>query len=170
MWKSAVLVFLIPLLEPGLGKVCWEECPDWNVIQHMDINGCHRRSTYPHLQDFRCDGMKGPPCTVLRGQEVTLDVTWKDLGHKNLTQNVVWQSFVDIPWVGMETEICKYVNDGASCPGQGVQEGNSRMKFPIKVLEMYPSGFYNLKWELLDRLQDGTTETKLCFLFAIRIM
>jgi len=147
-----------------------------DVIQSIDIIGCRRRSTYPGLQNFRCKGMQGPPCTVNRGDTVELNVAWKDNGHQNLTQAVHWQSgWMDLPWVGMETEICKYVNEGSSCPGQGniLRGGMSDYKFPINILNMYPAGSYNLRWQLLDKnlpSEDGLGKPVFCFKFAIRIM
>jgi len=158
------------ILQVSTAKMCYEECPSFDVIQSADINGCRRRSTFPNKQSFRCDGMKGPPCTVVRGDEVELDIKWKDDGHTNLTQSVVWeQGWVDLPWIGMETEICKYVNGGNGCPGIGTENGMSNLKFPIQILEQYPANSYGLRWELIDRQKDGD-KIIMCFRFKIKIM
>jgi len=175
MWR-AVSFAVVALLQITNCKMCWEECSGMNVLQDVDIHGCRRRSTYPGSQDFRCKGMRGPPCTVLRGDQVELELTWLDNGHRNLTQAVHWQSgWMDLPWVGMETDICKYVNDGKSCPGFGdpLKGGLSTYKFPIDILSVYPAGSYNLKWQLIDRdapSADGQGAPALCFKFSIRIM
>ena len=38
--------------------------------QNVEIDGCHRRSSYPHDQNFWCKGLDGPPCTVLRSENL----------------------------------------------------------------------------------------------------
>jgi len=159
---------IVLLFQFSSAKICWEECEGSNLIESVDIEGCHRRSTYPSSKDFRCDGKEGPPCTVIRGETVYLDVTWKDKGHTNLTQDVVWQAaWMDIPWVGMETAVCKYVNNGESCPKQG--ESTSNYKFPIKIQEIYPAGYFALKWKLLDATSTGPT-TAFCLKLDIKIV
>merc|ERR1712198_153098 len=160
------VVYFLSLCCVGLSKICWEPCSSSSTVQTVDIEGCRRRSTYPVSQDFRCGGRKGPPCTVLRGDVVHLDVTWQDAGHQNLTQEVYWQSFINVPWIGMETEIRKYVNGGDSCPGSK-QTGVSKFRIPIKIQEMYPAGYYNLQWSIVDRTQKGD-KTAACFLIAIK--
>ncbi|XP_023321795.1 uncharacterized protein LOC111696425 [Eurytemora carolleeae] len=160
---------LLYTVQQASAKLCWEECTDLGVVQNVDIHGCRRRSSYPLQQDFKCNGRTGPPCTTLRGDTVYLDLHWKDEGHQNITQNVVWQSgFFDLPWVGMETEICKYTNGGQGCPGSG-ENGVSNVQFPIQILDMYPAGKYNLKWEILDRTSEGS-KTLACFLITVKIM
>ena len=74
-----------------------------------------RRSTYPALEDFRCEGNVGPPCTVFREDTVTLDVDWNNPGIKDMSQDAHWVSWIDIPWVGMETEVCPYLDGGLGC-------------------------------------------------------
>merc|ERR1719402_1012138 len=82
-----------------------------------------------------------------------LNVTWKDSGHSNLPQSVYWQSgFFNLPWVGMDSEICKYVNDGNGCPFSPEEQGKSNFIYPIKILEVYPAGYYKLIWSLIDRV------------------
>jgi len=166
-----VLSLLCVTLAAVQAKICWEECPGNSVIEHIDIEGCHRRSTYPALQDFRCEGRTGPPCTVIRGETVTINVKWRDAGHSNLTQSVYWQSgFFDLPWVGMDTQICKYVNDGTGCPYTPEEPEMSEFEFPIKIMEVYPAGYYKLKWSLIDRTDEGDENTAACFLVIIKIV
>ena len=49
---------------------------DHRMIQSFTIDGCRRRRGQPGRgrPRFRCDGNKGPPCTVKRGDLVYLDV------------------------------------------------------------------------------------------------
>merc|ERR1711915_163498 len=168
MQTKGILLYFLSLCGLGLSKICWEACSGDEVVQNVDIEGCRRRSSYPLQQDFRCEGKTGPPCTVVRGDVVYLDVTWEDSGHTNLTQAVYWQMGygIEVPWVGMETEICQYINDGEGCPKTG-ETSVSRFRFPIKILEVYPAGYYNLKWSLVDRTPQGD-KTALCFLYPIK--
>ena len=124
--------------------------------------GCRRRSTYPLLQDFRCDGDRGPPCTLERGDTVFLDVDWMNPGLANMTQSTVWVSWIELPWVGMETEACPFLDAGQGCRQNApvneatclqskfnhflmkilFQARQSKFKFPIYIQEMYPTGIY----------------------------
>ena len=60
----------------------------------------------------------GPPCTVERGDTVMLDVGWNNPGIANMTQSTVWVTGswgVELPWIGMETEGCQFLDDGVGC-------------------------------------------------------
>ena len=83
----------------------------------LSISGSalRRRSTYPAVEDFRCEGSVGPPCTVFREDTVTLDVDWNNPGIRDMSQSTHWVSWIDIPWVGMETEVCPYLDGGLGC-------------------------------------------------------
>ena len=67
------------------------------------------------MEDFRCEGSVGPPCTVFREDTVTLDVDWNNPGIKDMSQSAHWVSWMDIPWVGLETEVCPYLDGGLGC-------------------------------------------------------
>ena len=109
------LLVLSALCVACQGKMCWEECAAEGRVEKADIIGCRRRSTYPHLEDFRCEGSKGPPCTVFRGDTVNLDVQWNNNGIRDMTQSTHWVSWIELPWVGMETEACPYLDGGQGC-------------------------------------------------------
>merc|ERR1711928_334730 len=146
------LVGLVLLQSVG-AKICWKECAsDTSVLQNVNIEGCRRRASYPHRQRFRCEGTEGPPCIVERGSTVHLDVAWQNPGVTNMTQSTVWVSGwgIEIPWVGMETEGCPYLDLGTGCR-PSAQERQSRFYFPILIQEMYPAGKYDLKWKFYDR-------------------
>merc|ERR1712228_883794 len=162
------LIFLGVLLGFGEAKICWEECEANSVVQTTDIIGCHRRSTYPD-QDFRCDGSDGPPCTVERGDTVLLNVTWANPGIKNMTQSTVWVTWMELPWVGMETEGCGYLDQGTGCR-QNSQARLSSFEFPIYIQEIYPTGKYDLKWKFWERTETGEEKEVACFLFTIKIV
>ena len=127
-------IVISTLLGLNHAKICWKECGNenvievikfvdeikhkmWNIVslQSADIIGCHRRSTYPYRQDFTCDGTVGPPCFVERGDTVFLDVNWFNPGVANMTQSTVWVTWIEMPWVGMETEACPYLDGGNGC-------------------------------------------------------
>ena len=135
------------------------------IHQTADIIGCHRRSSYPNDQKFRCDGTVGPPCTVERGDTVLLDVAWNNPGIANMTQSTVWVTGswgVELPWIGMETEGCQFLDEGRGCrPDSQVslclgwwewrketfvryklyfQAKVSKFEFPILIQEIYPTG------------------------------
>ena len=108
------------------GKMCWEECSAGaGVVQRADILGCRRRSTFPASQDFRCEGRQGPPCTVFKGNTVRLNVDWVNPGIRDMTQSTHWVSWVELPWVGMETEACPYLEAGAGCGNNTVDISQS---------------------------------------------
>ena len=83
---------------------------------------------------FRCEGTVGPPCFVQRGDTVLLEVDWANPGVANMTQSTVggyrytaidnryidnhvqvWVTWIEMPWVGMETEACPFLDGGNGC-------------------------------------------------------
>ena len=125
--KIFLLLFSLCWLGGCEAKMCWEECTAGaGVVQTADILGCRRRSTYPASQDFRCDGRLGPPCTVFRGDTVNLDVNWVNPGIRDMTQSTHWVSWVELPWVGMETEACPYLDSGSGC-------GNNMVNISVRT-------------------------------------
>merc|ERR1739844_46922 len=76
LWISMVIPLLLLFLsstsakptEEMESKVCWRNCMDNSPVQSMKMLGCHRRSTFPHSENFRCDAKEsglermGPPC------------------------------------------------------------------------------------------------------------
>ena len=69
-------------------RICWEDCGGETRPETVDILDCRRRSTYPELEDFRCDGKKGPPCTLFKGDNVNVTVEWKNPGYNNLRHSI----------------------------------------------------------------------------------
>ena len=89
-------------------------------LQSANIVGCKRRSTYPFNQDFKCEGTKGPPCFVQRGDTVLLDVVWNNPGVTNMTHYAswvmaTWPTLIEMPWVGMDNEGCPFLDGGKGC-------------------------------------------------------
>ena len=44
-----------------------------------------------------------------------LDVTWDNPGVSNMTQSAVWVTWIDMPFVGLDTEGCPYLDGGQGC-------------------------------------------------------
>ena len=100
-------------------------------LQSADIVGCKRRSTYPFNQDFKCEGTKGPPCFVQRGDTVLLDVVWNNPGVTNMTQSTVWVTWIEMPWVGMDTEGCPFLDGGKGCRANALVSNLSRIRIIV---------------------------------------
>ena len=106
-------LILICLWDNSIAKICWKECdPSKKVIQSVDVANCTRRSTYPEFEDFWCNGEKGPPCFVQKGKTEVLEVVWTNPGVANMTQSAHWLTYIELPWYGMETEACPFLDGG----------------------------------------------------------
>ena len=44
-----------------------------------------------------------------------MDVVWNNPGVVNMTQSTVWVTWIEMPWVGMETEACPFLDGGKGC-------------------------------------------------------
>ena len=167
-----LLAVLFMLLSVACSKICWEECDSYNLMHTADVIGCRRRSAYPRSQGFTCQGMDGPPCTVKQGDRVRLNLSFANPGLQNVSQSVVWVTGwgLDMPWVGMDTQVCPYLDGGQGCQQQPVGEGRiSNFDFPIDIQSFFPTGRYQLRWSFNEETEDGAEE-KLCFSFKIRIV
>ena len=59
-----------------------------------------------------------------------------------MTQSTVWVTGtwgVELPWVGMETEVCPYLDGGSGCRADSPAR-TSGLHFPIFIQEIYPTG------------------------------
>ena len=59
-----------------------------------------------------------------------------------MTQSTVWVTGtwgVELPWVGMETEVCPYLDGGRGCRADSPAR-TSGFHFPIFIQEIYPTG------------------------------
>jgi len=169
------LLTLLPLLlllpAPAQPKLCWQECAGLTAgtIKDVEIAGCRRRASYPLLQDFGCEGRTGPPCTVVRGDTVTLTVQWESPGQlANLTHQVYWESgLVDLPWPGQDTRGCPYLENGCS---PASPPGPVTFSFPMTVLGVYPPGYYYIKHKFRGHNRTGRKAELACFLFDLKIV
>ena len=101
-------------------KICWEKCGGEGEIvpENVDIfdKDCRRRSSYPELVDFRCEGKKGPPCTLFKEDNVHVVVDWENPGFTNLRHTIFWDSsFGAVRWFGLDREVCPYLDGGSGC-------------------------------------------------------
>ena len=46
---------------------------------------------------------------------VCLQVEWTNPGVRELSLSAHWVSWLELPWVGMETQGCPYLDGGAGC-------------------------------------------------------
>jgi len=141
--KTLFLTFVF--FQACFTKICWKECSSQNIIKSVDLVGCHRRSTYPHQEDFKCssqDGMlKGPPCTAKKGDTFELHVEFVNLTVSDMTQYAYWETgWVDVPWVTMDSEACPYLDSGHGCNNKTRTSEPSFLVMPIPVDPMYPGG------------------------------
>jgi len=89
-----------------------------------------------------------------------------------MTQSTVWVTGtwgVELPWVGMETEVCPYLDGGSGCRADSPAR-TSGLHFPIFIQEIYPTGRYDLKWKFWEREDNGSQTELACFLFTINII
>jgi len=164
-------LIILPLVSLTLGNedICWESCQDQNPVESVSILGCHRRSTYPHKENFRCEGAKGPPCTTRKEETITFNLAFSHSGLDpgSLTQTA-WASLSpflpDVPWITMEPQGCQYLNTtggGVGCTGE---PGTSHLSLPILVENNFPASFYTVKYYLSHR-----GKQILCVRFPLRI-
>eukprot|EP00092_Neocalanus_flemingeri_P010685 GFUD01011509.1.p1 GENE.GFUD01011509.1~~GFUD01011509.1.p1 ORF type:complete len:174 (+),score=44.01 GFUD01011509.1:475-996(+) len=170
-FSSLLFCCLTPLL---LAKVCWKSCKEESkteqVLQNLDIAGCHRRSTYPEYEDFLCEGNLGPPCTAVSGDTININMRFVNPGVANLTQSAGYlvTSFIELPWPGMDRDGCKYLDRGSGCGNK--EERLSEFSMPVFIESIYPQGKYDLKYQLFEKLEDGREEELVCALFTLRIV
>ncbi|XP_040568217.1 uncharacterized protein [Lepeophtheirus salmonis] len=166
-------VFLLIFLADVQGKICWKECTEMGIISSADIDGCHRRSGRDgRTPRFRCKGIDGPPCTVIRGETVHLNLEFRpNRVLKNVTQAAYWESSfgMDIPWAGLATNACTFMVNNEGCK-EGDQMAYQSFSYPIFINEMYPPGTYNLRWEFTSRNEKGMEDSLSCFRYVIRIV
>lgn len=115
------LYILCGWLSLTCSKICWEDCGGGEgqiVPESVDIldQECRRRSSFPELEDFRCEGKIGPPCTLFKEDSVHVVVKWRNPGFTNLKQSIYWDSPVyPLPWYGLDREVCPYLDGGQGC-------------------------------------------------------
>lgn len=171
-----LLVLVTVALGQEEGKVCWKSCQEDTPIQSVHMLGCHRRSSYPDRENFRCKdgGNVGPPCTTRHGEIFYLDFTFNHTGflEGELTQSAgaratygaLSYSPVELPWATLDPQGCDYLTeeDGhQGCSGQG---GTSRLQLPILVEDFYPANTYSVQYYLKVRDQQIA-----CVAFPLRI-
>ena len=116
-------------------KMCWEDCGGEIIPENVDLLHCRRRTTYPELEEFSCEGKLGPPCTLFKGDEVTVVVKWTNPGYTNLKHSIYWDTaFLPLPWPGLDREVCPYLDGDRGCHNTTVP-GNliSKTRFNISI-------------------------------------
>ena len=114
------------------------------ILKNIDIINCTRRSTYPEQEDFWCEGaegrleldhsstsVRGPPCFIPSGDKVMVEVQWTNPGVARLTQSIKYITpfLLELPWIGVETEVCDFLDDGKGC------QANAQVR--IKIINIF---------------------------------
>jgi len=170
-----VVVFCIAI---SSAKICLEQCSGNGVgdpMQNVDMVGCRRRRAYALQEslgrrvDFRCIG-QNIPCTVRIGDTVNFTATFETaFPLRGLEQKVTWlQGWANIPWVGLDTDACKYLDGNCTRQPGGVLS----LTYPVKILSFYPPGLYPIRWEFYaNDPNGGSRKISLgCILTKIRIV
>jgi len=173
-----IFLILFFFFQVCIPKICWKECTEQNIIKSVDLVGCHRRSTYPHAEDFRCSSengvVKGPPCTAKQGDTFKLHVEFVNLTISDMTQYAWWETkffpYVDVPWATMESEACPYLDNGLGCNNNTMERGSKFLVMDIPVALLYPRGYYNIRHAFYERLPSGEEEEVACFRFNFKIV
>merc|ERR1711892_118705 len=172
------LAVILLVCSSCLSKICWKECTPQNIIKSVDLVGCHRRSSYPESEDFRCpleEGnlVKGPPCTAKKGDTFKLHVEFDNLTISDMTQYAWWEAgtwLPDIPWVTMDKEGCPWLDNGKGCNNETMQGGSKYLVMPIPVDPLYPAGYFNIKHSFYERFPSGEEKEVACFRFNFKIV
>jgi len=172
--------FAKPTEEDLKSKVCWRPCMDNNSIQSVKMPGCHRRSTFPHSQNFRCDAthndleLMGPPCTTQHNGTFYMDVvfTHNGMDEGDLVQTAGASalkgalSFVpfEMPWATLPSGACEYLTLTEKYVGCNREPGKSLLHLPILVETFYPANTYKVNYYLASK-----GERIVCVSFLLRI-
>ena len=176
-WMLVAAAFLAA----ASAKICWEECACeciWRTLLLLlllfsitslltffpaasgrvfsaDVDGCRRRpGRNGRAPRFRCEGVRGPPCFLRRGDKAILRLRFEtDLGLSEVTHEAFWvmgTGFM-LPWAGMDTDGCKFTD--RPCGDKGGTRRNVTLTYPMDVLDVYPS--VNKKKKLCCENKDG---------------
>lgn len=162
----------------SLGKICYEDCSvdvKTSRITNVDIVGCQRRSAYDFQKqsgrkvDFHCNGMEGPPCTIMIGKTANFTASFTTgtpiKGFKHYAYAKTYG--IEVPWIGMDNSGCPYLED--NCDGNGKK--NLTFRYPMKVEEYYPPNNYPVRYEFwAEDTQDPTKQIKIgCIRTMLRL-
>ena len=91
-----------------------------------------------------------------------------------MSLSVVWVTGwgLDMPWVGIDTRVCPYLDGGRGdgCLGEAAVGRTTTFDFPIDIQAYYPRNNYLTRWTFNQATEDGGQEQKLCFLTKLRIV
>jgi len=179
---SAILVLVSSLIGSSLAtsiqsdlierKVCWSSCGQQNAIQSVEVEGCQRRSTFPHSEQFRCEALAGPPCTVRHGDTVDLSIVFN---HTGIAEGALLQtagataksgilSWMESPWATLDARGCNFIQKSEELVGCTGEAGTSLLKLPIYIEDFFPPNTYFVRYYLTVESQQIA-----CLAFNLRI-
>jgi len=153
-------------------KVCWSSCGEQNAIQSVEVQGCQRRSTFPQSEQFRCEDLSGPPCTVRHGDTVDMSIVFN---HTGIAQGALLQtagataksgilSWMESPWATLDARGCNFVQESEDRVGCTGEAGTSLLKLPIYIEDFFPPNTYFVRYYLTVESQQIA-----CLAFNLRI-
>jgi len=153
-------------------KVCWSSCGQQNAIQSVDVVGCQRRSTFPHSEQFRCEALDGPPCTVRHGDTVDLSIFFNHTGiaegallqTAGATAKTGFLSWMESPWATLDARGCNFIQESEDLVGCTGEEGTSLLQLPIYIETFFPPNTYFVHYYLTVEGQQIA-----CLAFNLRI-
>ena len=81
--------------------------------------------------DHSSTSVRGPPCFIPSGDKVMVEVQWTNPGVARLTQSIKYITpfLLELPWIGVETEVCDFLDDGKGC------QDNAQVR--IKIMKIF---------------------------------
>ena len=81
--------------------------------------------------DRSSTSVRGPPCFIPSGDKVMVEVQWTNPGVARLTQSIKYITpfLLELPWIGVETEVCDFLDDGKGC------QDNAQVR--IKIMKIF---------------------------------
>ncbi|BES93393.1 coagulation [Nesidiocoris tenuis] len=160
---SAANAFLLCALALVLvaGLAVSETLSNYNYCDSTGKDECE----ITNVQVIPCpEALTGEPCKVKRGTSATLsfDFTphWASSGP--LKTRAYWAHILDLPFVGMDTDACKYT----SCPYVDGQKNS--YNFTLELAKQYIAQRYDIKFRIWE--EEAEPRKECCLLFKLKLL
>uniref|UniRef100_A0A0A9YQB5 MD-2-related lipid-recognition protein n=1 Tax=Lygus hesperus TaxID=30085 RepID=A0A0A9YQB5_LYGHE len=104
------------------------------------------------------------PCKIKRGNSATLTYNFTPRwapGSGELKTRAYWASVLDLPFLGMDTDVCKY----ATCPI--VKDQQNFYNFTLEIEKRYPAQRYNIKFRIWE--DEAEPKKECCIVFKLKL-